>query len=85
MNDCVQWYCWNDSSSVPILAPLLSFFVACTGLQGGSRFSLVKGVDIMRPVESLIPLGRFMALQASYKMLEIDHQELEDNYQRVSG
>ncbi|PHJ25914.1 hypothetical protein CSUI_000229 [Cystoisospora suis] len=74
---------WLHASQGDPDVPLLERTYPCGGLESGSRFSLVKGVDVMRPVESLIPLGRFMALQASYKMLEIDHQELEDNYQRA--
>eukprot|EP00070_Physeter_catodon_P036481 XP_028343375.1 uncharacterized protein LOC114485775 [Physeter catodon] len=57
------------------------------GLEGSARFPLVKGVDVMRPVENMIPMSRFVALQNDLMLLSVQHQELQENYsdRSISG
>ncbi|PFH34421.1 hypothetical protein BESB_064520 [Besnoitia besnoiti] len=69
-----------DSSKVPLLERIYP----CGALEGGSRFSLVPGVDVMQPVESMVPLSRFAALETSMRLLELDFKELQENYDVAS-
>ncbi|KEP60619.1 UNVERIFIED_CONTAM: hypothetical protein HHA_200330 [Hammondia hammondi] len=75
---------WMHDGAVPSKAPFLERIYPCGGIEGSSRFSLVPGVDIMRPVESMIPINRFAALEASLRLLEVDHKELQENYTAAS-
>ncbi|CBZ54037.1 conserved hypothetical protein [Neospora caninum Liverpool] len=71
---------WLHGGEPPSKAPLLERIYPSGAIEGSTRFSLVKGVDVMKPVENMVPFSRFTAVETSLRLLEVDFKELEENY-----